>query len=389
LHGPRWIFSPASRPVSGICTFKKQVFAYPEKVLHRFTIMAVLVGLLVLSTYPSDSNLMVSSHERGLLMQQPASVRLLVQQSASVRWTVSPPSGAAPLNVTFEAKSNTSPSFTWFFGDGNSANGAKVRYTYYRPGEYRARLEARFPSGGRSQGEIAIRVSDNGPERARMTVLFDTGTRFLFDARASVVYAPLRDARWFFGDGSSAQGLVVRKDFVAGAYPVRLEVDSPNGRLAQTINLRAAPLSNTPSFEDEVINLTNAARAAGWDCGLKAYPANPRRFLPALRRNAQLDVAARSQSAAMALHGYFDHQSQVDGSQPADRANASGYAWSNIAENIAAGQATPTTVVNDWLRSPGHCRNIMDDDLTEIGVSHVLNAQGRPFWTQVFGKPRS
>lgn len=91
----------------------------------------------------------------------------------------------------------------------------------------------------------------------------------------------------------------------------------------------------------------------------------------------------------MALHGYFDHQSQVDGSQPADRANASGYAWSNVAENIAAGQTTPTVVVNDWLRSPGHCRNIMDDDLTEIGVSHVLNPQGRPFWTQMFGRPRS
>jgi uncharacterized protein YkwD len=30
----------------------------------------------------------------------------------------------------------------------------------------------------------------------------------------------------------------------------------------------------------------------------------------------------------------------------------------------------------------------MNPELTEIGVSYVLNAQNRPYWTQVFGKPR-
>ncbi len=305
-----------------------------------------------------------------------------------MQWSVSPPSGSAPLTVTFEATSNNkSANYAWNFGDGSVGSGPKVRYTFYRPGEYRARLEVRFPNGARSQGEIPIRAVDAGPERARMTVLVDTGTRVMFDARTSVVYAPFTTAHWNFSDGTSADGLVVHKIFAPGQYAVSLELSAPSGRLTQTLKLRTGTLSGNASFEDDVLRLTNDARARGYDCDTKSYPAQVR-ALNSLRRDAQLDVAARAQSAAMALNDYFAHESALDGSKPADRATSSGYAWWNIAENIASGQETPAAVVTAWLQSHPHCVNIMAADLTEIGISYVLNAQNRPYWTQVFGKPR-
>lgn len=340
--------------------------------------------MIPLAALAASSNRTVQAVEA---QTQKPSGRLL-EQSNGVQWSVSPPSGPAPLTVTFEASSTAGgANFTWDFGDGNAGSGPKVSYTFYRPGEYRARLEVRLSNGARSRGEIPIRAISAGPERARMTVLVDTGTRVMFDARTSVVYAPLTSARWIFSDGTGADGLVVHKVFAPGQYTARLELGTPSGRLSQTLKLRAGTLSGNLSFEDEVIRLTNDARRRGYDCATKTFP-DQARGLVALRRNTQLDVAARAQSAAMALNDYFAHESPLDGSKPADRATSSGYAWWNIAENIASGQETPASVVTAWLQSHGHCVNIMSADLTEIGVSYVLSAQNRPYWTQVFGKPR-
>jgi len=162
------------------------------------------------------------------------------------------------LTVTFEASSSGDANFSWNFGDGNTGSGSKVRYTYYRPGEYRTRLEVRFPNGARSQGEIPIRAMDAGPERARMVVLVDTGTRVTFDARASVVYAPLTSAHWDFGDGTSAEGLVVRKAFAPGQYAVRLELSAASGRLTQTLSVRAGALSGNASFRSRKTSTASA-----------------------------------------------------------------------------------------------------------------------------------
>ena len=61
----------------------------------------------------------------------------------------------------------------------------------------------------------------------------------------------------------------------------------------------------------------------------------------------------------MAQRGYFSH---VDpgGVAPDTRILATGYQPRAMGENIAAGAATPLMVVNGWMESDGHCRNIMD-----------------------------
>lgn len=114
-----------------------------------------------------------------------------------------------------------------------------------------------------------------------------------------------------------------------------------------------------------VVELTNAERAAAGCAPLRADP--------------RISAAAQGHSEDMAAQGYFAHDSR-DGRDFADRITAAGYA-SPGAENIAMGQPDAATVVQDWMESPGHRKNILDCSLTTIGVGL---ADG--YWTQDFGR---
>ena len=106
--------------------------------------------------------------------------------------------------------------------------------------------------------------------------------------------------------------------------------------------------------------------------------------------NGALAEAALVHSTDMAAQHYLNHTGK-DGRTAAERAIAAGYRWRTIAENIAAGQDTPEEVVQGWLDSPGHCANIMRDDLTEMGAGYAVNqarVPARIYWTQVFATPR-
>lgn len=128
-----------------------------------------------------------------------------------------------------------------------------------------------------------------------------------------------------------------------------------------------------------MLSLSNAARSQPRTCGTTSHAA-----APALNANAQLNQAAQGHASDMADRNYFSHTSQ-DGRTMADRINATGYRWSTIGENIAAGQATPEEVVSGWLSSPGHCRNIMNPAFRELGVSYVQGGSYGHYWVQNFG----
>ncbi|MEO3869051.1 CAP domain-containing protein [Nonomuraea sp. B12E4] len=122
--------------------------------------------------------------------------------------------------------------------------------------------------------------------------------------------------------------------------------------------------------ENEVVRLTNAERAKG---GCRSLAHDPR-----------LRAAAAGHSTDMARNGFFDHDSQ-DGRGFLDRIRAAGFTGgSSWAENIAAGQPTPASVVRAWMNSPGHRTNIMNCRFNLIGVGAVKDARGRIYWTQDF-----
>lgn len=54
-----------------------------------------------------------------------------------------------------------------------------------------------------------------------------------------------------------------------------------------------------------------------------------------------------------------------------------------LAENIASGQRTPEEVMEFWMNSPGHRKNILNPELTSIGVGYS-NENGTPKWVQCF-----
>ena len=123
----------------------------------------------------------------------------------------------------------------------------------------------------------------------------------------------------------------------------------------------------------EVVDRTNAERA--------------RHGLRALSVDQRLAAAAQAHSVDMVQRGFFAHESP-DGRQVWDRAVAAGYAYRKVAENIAAGQRSAEEVVRGWMESPGHRANILDGDLTQIGVGRAEGGSYGVYWTQVFGTPR-
>jgi uncharacterized protein YkwD len=152
----------------------------------------------------------------------------------------------------------------------------------------------------------------------------------------------------------------------------------------------AAPVSMPTAAEagavgQRILDLVNAARAAGRHCGAKYFaPAAP------LALNASLTRAALDHSREMAQHGEFDHRGH-DGSTPAGRVERAGYgAHRIVGENIAAGAMTPAEVTEGWLASPAHCENIMDGRFTQIGIAYAASLKPDPgmYWTQDFAAPR-
>jgi uncharacterized protein YkwD len=136
------------------------------------------------------------------------------------------------------------------------------------------------------------------------------------------------------------------------------------------------------AFEEEVLALLNARRAAGATCGTAVKPP-----VGPLTADAALREASRCHSLDMAVHGYFSHTS-LDGRSPWDRIADAGYTASPTGENIAAGYATPAAVVDGWMASPGHCNNIMNPNSNESGVGYAFRA-GSPYgryWTHTFGR---
>ena len=116
-----------------------------------------------------------------------------------------------------------------------------------------------------------------------------------------------------------------------------------------------------------VLCIVNAERAA--------------RGLPPVAQEGRLEAAAQGHSDDMAARGFFDHETP-EGRTPADRADAAGYPYQSLYENIAIGQLTPRQVMLGWMRSVGHCTGILAPDVADLGVGVSRGGRQGPLWTQ-------
>ncbi|MEO5614753.1 MAG: CAP domain-containing protein [Cypionkella sp.] len=134
--------------------------------------------------------------------------------------------------------------------------------------------------------------------------------------------------------------------------------------------------------EDQVLAAVNRARA-GAGCS-------------ALTVNAKLVAAAKGHAKAMAEQNFFGHASK-NGGKFSNRIKAQGYRFSKVAENIGAGQSSAAGIMESWLGSSGHRKNILDCALTETGIAVVYQPDDAPlkgqkyamkyYWVEVFARP--
>jgi uncharacterized protein YkwD len=118
--------------------------------------------------------------------------------------------------------------------------------------------------------------------------------------------------------------------------------------------------------------------------------ATPPRARPVLQWNATLAAVAERHARAMADELFFDHV-DPQGRDVGKRAQAAGYRWRVVGENIAAGQETLDDALRAWAASEGHCRNLLDARYAEFGLARVVGGrEGDPYgvyWALVMARP--
>lgn len=136
--------------------------------------------------------------------------------------------------------------------------------------------------------------------------------------------------------------------------------------------------------KQKMLSQINDARGEERQCGNQHFAA-----VAPLSWSCELEAAAASHSQDMAENNYFSHTTP-DGVGIQQRVSNQDYEWQAVGENIAAGHTSVSAVVDGWLDSPGHCRNIMSEAFTEMGMAKAHNPESRysTYWTQTLGNSR-
>jgi uncharacterized protein YkwD len=112
--------------------------------------------------------------------------------------------------------------------------------------------------------------------------------------------------------------------------------------------------------------------------------------LPALKENTKLDEAASAKANDILKNQYFEHVSP-SGVDPGKLVQSYGYDYIVAGENLILGNfASEKEVVADWMNSPGHRANILNNRYAEIGVAIIKGTyKGETVWVgvQEFGLP--
>ena len=166
------------------------------------------------------------------------------------------------------------------------------------------------------------------------------------------------------------------------------EIPTPGGPLptptaTTTTTSDGCSFTRNPDFENQVLQQINAVRASN---GLNALTLDP-----------QLSAAASTYSLDMACNNRVDFVRHTDsnGGRWYDRISAQGYAYSSAFENVYVGNpaysgGTPQSAMNWWMGSPIHKANILNPDVTEIGIAYVYtsNSDNGGYYTTDFASPK-
>ncbi len=175
----------------------------------------------------------------------------------------------------------------------------------------------------------------------------------------------LVDGSWYYLDAARG-GAMASNTTVEGKYTV-----DTSGRWVSNSSSEANN-DFISDYEREVVRLVNIERN--------------NRGLSSLTISDKLSKAADVR--AVELVDKFSHE-RPNGTKPWTAADEAGYKYSTIAENIAAGYSSPQEVVDGWMNSDGHRKNILNSRFTQIGVGcfEKADSEYRTHWVQLFGTP--
>lgn len=148
----------------------------------------------------------------------------------------------------------------------------------------------------------------------------------------------------------------------------------------------AWPCGATLSAEDALRRL-NELRLRGATCRPAVLPTTAQ----PLTWSDDLAAAALVQSREMALLKRMSHRDR-DNRGLAERLRATGYRFSAAVENVAVGYPSLDVVVEAWVNSEGHCDNLLNGAVFEVGIACVDAGpadapEEHRYWTLVLGAP--
>lgn len=152
------------------------------------------------------------------------------------------------------------------------------------------------------------------------------------------------------------------------------------GCLADTSPQQAAMERSTPGVH------TDGGPSQLQDVSNREAPAlntlRARHGLAPLGTDPTLTRIARGHAEDMTRNRFFGHVSS-DGRTIADRTRQANYRYCHVAENLAMGQGSFEEVLDQWMNSPSHRRNLMQRNVDDFGLVH---GPGN-LWVLVLGRP--
>ncbi len=224
--------------------------------------------------YVADVNLAAGTHTARVEYFEAVGNAMIVMEVGSVEPpppTDGPPQAviSGPTEATvgqpvvFSARnSSVAPgshltTFDWTFGDGIVAKGVDVTHIYTNPGDYQVTLTVTDDKGRSNTATQGIRINPapvaptaTVPPEGPVAVISAPGEGVVgepitFDGSQSTGPNPIVSYRWAFGDGSTADAVVVQKTYSAvGVYNVNLTVTDDQGLEntdSQQINIVEVP----------------------------------------------------------------------------------------------------------------------------------------------------
>lgn len=190
------------------------------------------------------------------------------------------------------------------------------------------------------------------------------------------------------GETPSRQATAVRGNSVGlGGDPASTGQKSAGAQVAaaQTDRAPKGSFDKAPAgaLSDRDYSTTSLEAARARDL-VNAY--RKTQGLKALTLNAELTNAAKAHAKDLAKWDRISHYGS-DGSNPWDRVKRAGYNAKVAAENVGTGQASFEEVLKGWKESPGHNRNLLMNDVDNIGIALVQDpkTEFKTFWVLALG----